>query len=184
MFDFEHNVKDLTVPQETYIKLKTEYHELMGQNETLKSQLAEADKRIKDYQKTLENIEPPETALPLTYFENVTNEDLKAKYDRLIQENAQLVAKNNKNIAEITKLQKLQVENEELTADNSSLHSQLEDLRGKYDEAIETNNDYLIRIRAFEDRHSKDCIKINQLNVTIDTLVDKHSKLRKIHGLV
>jgi DNA repair exonuclease SbcCD ATPase subunit len=223
-------------------KIGERLNEIYTENQTLKTQLAEANKRINEYQTTLENIEPIETALPLPRFENVANESLKASCDKLTQENAQLVRKNNESankivelekqnnvlleannelkesveslqeqnaqldrknnedIAKISKLENrkkeleklysesnlliLEQKNDDLEANNSSLYSQLEDLQGKYDEAIETNNDYLIRIRAFEDRHSKDCIKINQLNVTIDTLVDKHSKLRELHGLV
>ena len=34
-------------------------------------------------------------------------------------------------------------------------------------------------IAKLQDQHQQDCIKINQLNVTIDTLVDKYSRLRK-----
>ena len=33
------------------------------------------------------------------------------------------------------------------------------------------------------DQHQQDCIKINQLNVTIDTLVDKYARLRKTVGI-
>lgn len=38
-------------------------------------------------------------------------------------------------------------------------------------------------IEGYEDRHQSDCITINQLNVTIDTLVDKLAMLRKKVGL-
>ena len=34
-----------------------------------------------------------------------------------------------------------------------------------------------------QDQHQQDCIKINQLHVTIDTLVDKYSRLRKTVGM-
>ena len=43
------------------------------------------------------------------------------------------------------------------------------------------NKDTLIA--DFQDQHQQDCIKINQLNVTIDTLVDKYSRLRKTVGM-
>lgn len=41
----------------------------------------------------------------------------------------------------------------------------------------------LDKISKLEDRHQSDCIKINQLQTTIDVLVDKLAKLREVHGL-
>ena len=38
-------------------------------------------------------------------------------------------------------------------------------------------------IAKLQDQHQQDCIKINQLHVTIDTLVDKYSMLRKTVGM-
>lgn len=37
--------------------------------------------------------------------------------------------------------------------------------------------------RELQDQHQSDCITINQLNVCIDILCDKYSRLREIHGL-
>ena len=42
--------------------------------------------------------------------------------------------------------------------------------------------DYDALIAELQDQHQQDCIKINQLHVTIDTLVDKYSNLRKTVG--
>ena len=39
------------------------------------------------------------------------------------------------------------------------------------------------KIQELQDQHQQDCIKINQLHVTIDTLVDKYSRLRKSVGM-
>ena len=41
----------------------------------------------------------------------------------------------------------------------------------------------LDKIEKLNDRHQSDCITINQLNVTIDVLVDKLARLREVHGL-
>ena len=43
------------------------------------------------------------------------------------------------------------------------------------------NKDTLIS--KLQDQHQQDCIKINQLHVTIDTLADKYSRLRKTAGV-
>lgn len=42
---------------------------------------------------------------------------------------------------------------------------------------------YLKKIEKLNDRHQSDCIEINQLQTTIDVLVDKLAKLREVHGL-
>lgn len=52
------------------------------------------------------------------------------------------------------------------------------------DTLIDERNNLLKNSKAYDfakiqDQHQQDCIKINQLNVTIDTLVDKYSSLRK-----
>ena len=39
------------------------------------------------------------------------------------------------------------------------------------------------KIQELQGQHQQDCFKINQLNVTIDTLVDKYSMLRKTLGV-
>ena len=49
---------------------------------------------------------------------------------------------------------------------------------------IDERNNLLENSKSYDfaklqDQHQQDCIKINQLNVTIDTLVDKYSRLRK-----
>lgn len=41
----------------------------------------------------------------------------------------------------------------------------------------------LDKIAKLNDRHQSDCITINQLQTTIDVLVDKLARLREIHGL-
>lgn len=35
----------------------------------------------------------------------------------------------------------------------------------------------------YSERHQSDCIRINELTVALDTLVDRYANLRKIHGL-
>ena len=52
------------------------------------------------------------------------------------------------------------------------------------DALIDERNNLLKNSKAYDfaklqDQHQQDCIKINQLNVKIDTLVDKYSMLRK-----
>ena len=35
----------------------------------------------------------------------------------------------------------------------------------------------------YSERHQSDCIRINELTVALDTLVDRYANLRKVHGL-
>ena len=56
------------------------------------------------------------------------------------------------------------------------------------DTLIDERNNLLKNSKAYDfaklqDQHQQDCIKINQLHVTIDTLVDKYSRLRKTVGM-
>ena len=61
-------------------------------------------------------------------------------------------------------------------------------LEKERNELIDERNNLLKNSKAYDfaklqDQHQQDCIKINQLNVTIDTLVDKYSRLRKSVGM-
>ena len=56
------------------------------------------------------------------------------------------------------------------------------------DKLIDERNNLLKNSEAYDfaklqDQHQWDCIKINQLHVTINTLVDKYSRLRKTVGM-
>ena len=68
-----------------------------------------------------------------------------------------------------------------LKDENKSLKQRIKDLEDVCDGSRfsdeEDDRDKLIS--ELQDQHQQDCIKINQLNVTIDTLVDKYSRLRK-----
>lgn len=61
-------------------------------------------------------------------------------------------------------------------------------LNRERDKLIDERNNLLENSKAYDfaklqDQHQQDCIKINQLNATIDTLVDKYSMLRKTVGM-
>lgn len=72
-------------------------------------------------------------------------------------------------------------ENKALKDENTALKQRIKDLEDVCDGSCfsdeEDDRDKLIA--KLQDQHQQDCIKINQLNVTIDTLVDKYSRLRK-----
>lgn len=72
-----------------------------------------------------------------------------------------------------------------LKDENKSLKQSLQNMTDVCDGSCfsdeEDDRDKLIA--ELQDQHQQDCIKINQLHVTIDTLVDKYSKLRKTVGM-
>ena len=61
-------------------------------------------------------------------------------------------------------------------------------LENERNELIDERNNLLKNSKAYDfaklqNQHQQDCIKINQLNVTIDTLLDKYARLRNIVGI-
>ena len=79
------------------------------------------------------------------------------------------------------KIDTLNSENEELRKENKMLKQRIKDLEdicnGSCFSDEEDEKDKLIA--ELQGQHQQDCIKINQLHATIDTLVDKYSRLRK-----
>ena len=126
--------------------------------------------------------------------------------DKILYQEA-LLEQRNKDIEIISKRAKeLNDENDLVKAENASLKQRIKDLEDACDiryfldgkDLIEglkkhmgddmcTSNipfddseiDYDALIAELQDQHKQDCIKINRLHVTIDTLVDKYSRLRK-----
>lgn len=81
--------------------------------------------------------------------------------------------------------EKIELLEKELKAENTALKQRIKDLEDICDGSCffksEDERDKLLA--ELQDQHQQDCIKINQLHVTIDTLVDKCSRLRKTVGM-
>lgn len=81
----------------------------------------------------------------------------------------------------------------ELKAENAALKQHIKDMEDVCDgscfsdyEDLPFSNDEDEKdklIAKLQNQHQQDCIKINQLHVTIDTLVEKYSRLRKTVGI-
>ena len=56
-------------------------------------------------------------------------------------------------------------------------------LTGEENEERCKQKESIDKIEKLNERHQSDCITINQLNVTIDVLVDKLARLREVRGL-
>ena len=78
-----------------------------------------------------------------------------------------------------------QDEVEKLKSETENLKNEIEKLKCILD-SIEKNRecaDIAPSREWLEDRHQQDCIEINRLNVTIEVLIDKYSRLRQQIGL-
>ena len=60
---------------------------------------------------------------------------------------------------------------------------EIEDLRHKCDVATLENIELKTRCKNLEDQHQQDCIRINDLTVTINTLTRMYAQLRKTAGI-
>ena len=76
-----------------------------------------------------------------------------------------------------TKINELQAELDKMCAYNNELKRQVDEKADTpfYDESVE--------IEKYHRKHQSDCITINQLQTTLDVLVDRYANLRKIHGM-
>ena len=109
-------------------------------------------------------------------------EDLKSwTVDQLKEELVRLSAVCEKKQHEILdkndKINELQAELDEMCDYNDELKRQVSEKADTpfYDESVE--------IAKCHRQHQDDCITINQLQTTLDVLVDRYASLRKIHGL-
>ena len=105
--------------------------------------------------------------------------------DKILYQEA-LIEQRNKDIEIISKRAKeLNDENDLVKAENASIKQRIKDLEDICDGSCfsEKEDDRDKLISDLQDQHQQDCIKINQLHVTIDTLVDKCSRLRKTLGM-
>lgn len=109
-------------------------------------------------------------------------EDLKSwTVDQLKEEIVRLADERESKQHEIldkdNKINELQAELDKMCAYNNELKRQVDEKADApfYDESVE--------IAKYHRQHQSDCITINQLQTTLDVLVDRYANLRKIHGV-
>ena len=110
--------------------------------------------------------------------EDLKNWTLDMLKDKILYQEA-LLEQRNKDIEIISKRAK------ELNDENTVLKQHIKDMEDVCDGSCfsdETDERNKL-IAELQDQHQQDCIKINQLHVTIDTLVYKYSRLRKSVGM-
>ena len=82
-------------------------------------------------------------------------------------------------------MEEAQKENDELKAENASLKQRIKDLEDVCDGSCfsDETDDQDEKIAKMQDRIDSDCVRINRLKVTINTLVDMYGLLRNQVGV-
>lgn len=93
----------------------------------------------------------------------------------------------NKRISELEiEVKKLQNENKGLQEQIKGFEQRMEECNNLETQIVELKElleHRMNRIRDLDSQHQSDCIRINELTVALDTLVDRYANLRKIHGV-
>ena len=91
----------------------------------------------------------------------------------------------NKSTDELKQVEKLSSENKSLKDENKALKQRIKDLEDVCDGSCFANetDDRDEKIAKMQDRIDSDCVRINRLKVTINTLVDMYGLLRKQVGM-
>lgn len=93
----------------------------------------------------------------------------------------------NKRISELEiEVKKLQNENKGLQEQIKGFEQRMEECNNLETQIVELKElleHRMNRIRNLDSQHQSDCIRINELTVAIDALVDRYANLRKIHGV-
>ena len=100
--------------------------------------------------------------------------------DKILYQEA-LLKQRNKDIEIISKRAKeLNDENDLVKAENASLKQRIKDLEDVCDGSCfsDETDDRDEKIAKMQDRIDSDCVRINRLHATIDTLVEMYSRLR------
>lgn len=91
----------------------------------------------------------------------------------------------NKSTDELKQVEKLSSENKSLEDENNALKQRIKDLEDICDGSCFANetDDRDEKIAKMQDRIDSDCVRINRLKVTINTLVDMYGLLRNQVGV-
>ena len=91
----------------------------------------------------------------------------------------------NKSTDELKQVEKLSSENKSLKDENKALKQRIKDLEDVCDGSCfsDETDDLDEKIAKMQDRIDSDCVRINRLKVTINTLVDMYGLLRNQVGM-
>ena len=186
----EERGKTITIGDGT-ISMRADMWDIVNENRKLKSENNELRKRLEKLESDICGTSP----CIVSEFHSFEGESwIKAStYDdvllRLKKSNERITDleqdRFNKSTEELKQAENLSSENKSLKDENKALKQRIKDSEDICDGSCfsksEDDRDKLIA--ELQDQHQQDCIKINQLHVTIDTLVDKYSRLKKTVGM-
>lgn len=91
----------------------------------------------------------------------------------------------NKSMDELKQVEKLSSENKSLKDENKALKQRIKDLEDVCDGSCfsDETDDRDEKIAKMQDRIDSDCVRINRLKITIETLVDMYGLLRNQVGM-
>lgn len=186
----EERGKTITIGDGT-ISMRADMWDMVNENRKLKSENNELRKRLEKLESDICGTRP----CIVSEFHLFEGESwIKAStYDdvllRLKKANERITDleqdRFNKSTEELKQAENLSSENKSLKDENKALKQRIKDLEDICDGSCfsdgEDERDKLIA--ELQDQHQQDCIKINQLHVTIDTLVGKYARIRKTVGI-
>ena len=186
----EEKGKTITIGGGT-ISMRADMWDIVNENRKLKSENDELRKRIEKLESGICGGSPcivsefhsfeGESWIRATTYDDVLLR-LKKANERISDLEQKRLNQELNSLKGIEEMQKL---NNELKAENQALKQRIKDLEDVCDGSCfsdeEDDRDKLVA--KLQGQHQQYCIKINQLHVTIDTLVDKYSRLRKTAGM-
>lgn len=172
------------VPYSTYIDLQSRYErdveERNVENEALRKQIEDLDRQNTDIQ----NIHMK--------LYNDSKDEIRELKDRISELESKLEFEKNCYFKMDDSFLWIKPNEAKTICENNELKSEIQRLKGKCGEATADADkilvsddapDYEKLCRELQYQHQQDCILINNLNVTIDKLVDRYANLRKNMGM-
>lgn len=175
------------VPYSSYIDLQSRYErdaeERKAEFESLKIQSFHDNDTIEKFQKDFARYDEKNKAL---------QDENNALKDRISELEIELNREKNCYLKMDGNYLWIKPNEAKLIYENHELKSRIQRLMGecgeipkdtKTDFPINDVSDYEKLCRELQDQHQQDCVLINNLNVTIDKLVDRYANLRKNLGI-
>lgn len=188
------------VPYSTYVDLQSRYErdaeERKAENEALRKQIEDLDRQNTDiqnshmklYNDSKDEIRELKDKIKSLHEDNSNCKTANSLYKNELEECECANERLNKKILELEiEIQRLREKLPFVCGKSNDLLFELENYEkipiSKKQVAETEGVDYEKVCRELQDQHQQDCILINNLNVTIDKLVDRYANLRKNVGM-
>ena len=186
----EERGKTITIGDGT-ISMRADMWDIINENRKLKSENDELRKRLEKLESDICGTSPyivsefhsfeGESWIKASTYDDVLLR-LKNANERIIDLEQDIF---NKSTDELKQVEKFSSENKSLKDENKALKQRIKDLEDICDGSCFANetDDRDEKIAKMQDRIDSDCVRINRLKVTINTLVDMYGLLRNQVGM-